>query len=77
MDRNKSNVAESLELLIESLIRMTGKTNEHVSSLHSRIRILEDRLAEHENEWKQTCSGCPVKMPQFPLNEDSRFLFRL
>lgn len=76
MDRNKSNVAESLELLLESLIRMTGKTNEHVSSLHSRILLLESRLAEYENEWKEACTGCPAKMPQPPLKETG-FLFRL
>ncbi|WP_053368337.1 hypothetical protein [Bacillus sp. FJAT-27245] len=76
MNRNKSNVGESLEMLLESLIRMTGKTNEHVSSLHSRILILENRLAEYENEWKQTCDGCPSKMPQLPLKEQG-FLFRL
>ncbi|WP_059171887.1 hypothetical protein [Bacillus sp. FJAT-27445] len=76
MDRNKSNVAESLELLLESLIRMTGKTNEHVSSLHSRILQLERRLDEYENDWKRTCNGCPTQLPQLPLKEKG-FLFHL
>ncbi|ALC88746.1 hypothetical protein AM500_02205 [Bacillus sp. FJAT-18017] len=72
MDRYKSNVAESLELLLERLIKMTGKTNETVSSLHSRILILEKRLEEHERTL-----GCARADPTQQSLHDSPFLMNL
>ena len=37
---------QSLELLLESLIRMQGRLNEKVAHLHSRINQLEDALQQ-------------------------------
>ncbi|RHW37227.1 hypothetical protein D1B31_15765 [Neobacillus notoginsengisoli] len=75
MDRYKSNVVDSLEHLLESLIKMTGKTNEHVSTLHKRIAQLECRVAEYETEMKHGCR-CQTNLPEPPIKETS-FLIHL
>lgn len=75
MDRYKSNVVDSLEHLLESLIKMTGKTNEHVSTLHKRVALLENRLAEYETESQPEGRG-PHTLPEPPIKE-TRFLIHL
>lgn len=75
MDRYKSNVAASLENLLESLIKMTGKTNEHVSTLHKRVVLLENRLAEYETGFKPESRGHHT-LPEAP-SKDTRFLIHL
>ncbi|OCA82439.1 hypothetical protein A8F94_21290 [Bacillus sp. FJAT-27225] len=72
MDRYKSNVAESLELLLERLIKMTGRTNETVCTLNNRIQLLEKRLAEHERT-----IGCTRSDPHNQSHHDSGFLMHL
>lgn len=78
MDKYASTLDESVELLIESLIKMTGKTNEHVSTLQSRIAQLEKRLGEHENEWKSSSFPCPAQLARHAMPEmEKRLLFHL
>lgn len=45
MDNNK-DIARSLEALLENLIRMVAKSNQHVDSLHKRVDQIEWMMRE-------------------------------
>lgn len=47
MERNQ-NVAVSLELLLESLIKMVGKSNQNMEQLSQRVTQLERLLADQQ-----------------------------
>ena len=51
---------QSLELLLESLIRMQGKLNEKVDHLHSRINQLESALQQSPQLEQPTPDACIV-----------------
>jgi hypothetical protein len=51
---------QSLELLLESLIRMQGKLNEKVDHLHSRINQLESVLQQSPQLEQPTPDACIV-----------------
>ena len=48
------NNDQSLELLLENLIRMQGKLNEKVDHLHSRINQLEYALQQSPQQEQHT-----------------------
>ena len=48
------NNDQSLELLLENLIRMQGKLNEKVDHLHSRVNQLEQALQQSPQQEQPT-----------------------
>jgi len=48
------NNDQSLELLLENLIRMQGKLNEKVDHLHSRVNQLEQALQQSSQQEQPT-----------------------
>ena len=56
---------QSLELLLESLIRMQGRLNEKVAHLHSRINQLEYALQQLPQQEQPTSKCLFCLIPRF------------
>ncbi|WML46598.1 hypothetical protein RCG23_13120 [Neobacillus sp. PS3-34] len=69
MDNNK-DIARSLEALLENLIRMVAKSNQHVDSLHKRVDQIEWMMREIKS--KECCTPAPHE-PSTRHSPQSRF----
>lgn len=75
MDSNK-DIIHSLEALLESLIRMVAKSNEHVDSLNNRVEQMEFIIMELKK--KECClanfQDTPPGVKSGKLVSGSRFM---